>query len=611
MEHLLKSRGNRFNDGVFRGLSGVYVGDDGVNVTFLKLVYEHTSGETIEVMHGVEIGNVEEFEFSYPEEYVTSLEWTCGVHLTLRRLIFRTSNGRTSRAFGNDQGVFPEIPVLVESNRDEAPAVVGFRGRYDHHGIIELKAYFGPPPPKKLREIGGLGGEEWDDGKHEHVKTIHIGRGASGLTMLQVDYKDGTTLVQGDRHGMVTLSEDTFEIPYETDHLVTVEVYRNKVGREDECISALRFKTRNGLVSEMYGVASGEMHSLTGHKIVGFFGRSGVKSLHSIGVRVSYPPIPEFQGEWVEVHQIGEIPVPRCSHAMAVVGKKIYSFGSELPSGQSGDNDMLVFDYGTFKWSRSPARGDVPELSLLGSGLVAIGSTLYVFGGQDGSGMHRRDFHSFDTTRSEWTQLPTNEIGPRSFHSMAAIGKKVFVFGGVSTTGLQKTLYVYETDSKVWSELPSPGYSFPEREGAGLHVVGGKLWVLYGFNGGMLDDVHTFDPDQQMWTQVETSGEKPCPRRGFASAVVTGNRILMFGGQSATEPDNVVGGTFCLNTETLKWEEIDMFNGWSGPTPRAWCASTSFSSAGGIDGMLVFGGKLQTSALCNGLFYYEVVGCSN
>lgn len=194
---------------------------------------------------------------------------------------------------------------------------------------------------------------------------------------------------------------------------------------------------------------------------------------------------------------------------------------------------------------------------------------------------------------------------------MAAIGKKVFVFGGVSTTGLQKTLYVYETDSKVWSKLPSPGYSFPEREGAGLHVVGGKLWVLYGFNGGMLDDVHTFDPDQQMWTQVETSGEKPCPRRGFASAVVTGNRILMFGGQSATEPDNVVGGTFCLNTETLKWEEIDMFNGWSGPTPRAWCASTSFSSAGGIDGMLVFGGKLQTSALCNGLFYYEVVGCSN
>lgn len=63
MENLLKSRGNHFNDGVFRGLSGVYVGDDGVNVTFLKLVYEHTSGETIEVMHGVEIGNVEEVFF--------------------------------------------------------------------------------------------------------------------------------------------------------------------------------------------------------------------------------------------------------------------------------------------------------------------------------------------------------------------------------------------------------------------------------------------------------------------------------------------------------------------------------------------------------------------
>lgn len=119
------------------------------------------------------------------------------------------------------------------------------------------------------------------------------------------------------------------------------------------------------------------------------------------------------------------------------------------------------------------------------------------------------------------------------------------------------------------------------------------------------DDVHTYDPDQKIWTKVETSGE-----RGFASAV-TGNNILMFGGQSATESDHVEGGTFCLNTETLIWEEIGMFNGGSGPTPRACCASTSFSSAGGIDGMLVFGGKLQTGALCNGLFFYDVVGCAN
>lgn len=61
---------------------------------------------------------------------------------------------------------------------------------------------------------------------------------------------------------------------------------------------------------------------------------------------------------------------------MAAVGKKIYSFGGELQSGQSEDKkDMLLFDYATFKWSISPARGDVPELSLIGSGLVALGST--------------------------------------------------------------------------------------------------------------------------------------------------------------------------------------------------------------------------------------------
>ena len=41
-------------------LRRVLVGDDGINVSFLKMVYDYTNGELVEVTHGVDFGNAEE-----------------------------------------------------------------------------------------------------------------------------------------------------------------------------------------------------------------------------------------------------------------------------------------------------------------------------------------------------------------------------------------------------------------------------------------------------------------------------------------------------------------------------------------------------------------------
>lgn len=86
-----------------------------------------------------------------------------------------------------------------------------------------------------------------------------------------------------------------------------------------------------------------------------------------------------------QVEQKGKGPGPRSSHAIAVVGDKLYSFGGELTSNVPVDKDLYVFDLNTHTWSVAPATGDIPTLSCLGVAMVAVGSTLYVFGGRDAS----------------------------------------------------------------------------------------------------------------------------------------------------------------------------------------------------------------------------------
>ena len=61
-------------------------------------------------------------------------------------------------------------------------------------------------------------------------------------------------------------------------------------------------------------------------------------------------------------------PTARSSHAIAVVGDKLYMFGGENAPRQPVDNDMHVFDLVKHEWSIASIHGDVPGMSK--SGLV-------------------------------------------------------------------------------------------------------------------------------------------------------------------------------------------------------------------------------------------------
>ncbi|KAF8062860.1 hypothetical protein N665_1191s0015 [Sinapis alba] len=500
----------------------------------------------------------------------------------------------------------------------------------------------------KLEAKGGEKGNVWDDGVHENVRKVYVGKGQDCIAFVKFEYADGSEVVTGDEHGEQTQEVEEFEID-EDDYIIYVEAFREKVTQET--IVAIKFETYKGKTNMHIETSPGVKFVLQGGKIVGFHG-SSTSVLHSLGAYVSFPSTPELVGKWIKVEQKGKGPGLRCSHAIAQVGNKIYSFGGEFTPNVPIDKDLYVFDLKTGKWSIAPATGDVPHLSCLGVRMVSVGTTLYVFGGRDASRKYN-GFYSFDTITNEWKLLTPVEEGPipRSFHSMAADEKNIYVFGGVSATERLKNLDAYNIAEQKWKQCATPGESVSIRGGAGLEVVQGKVWVFYGFNGCEIDDVHYYDPVEDKWTQVETFGEKPSARSVFASAVV-GKHIVLFGGEIAMDPQAHVGpgqlidGTFALNTKTLKWERLEKLveekegttSGSSGlsihlgipilldvdvsignpfgghkkkkeeeketPDVRGWTASTS-GTIDGKKGLLMHGGKAATNDRFDDLFFYE------
>ncbi|CAH2052986.1 unnamed protein product [Thlaspi arvense] len=340
---------------------------------------------------------------------------------------------------------------------------------------------------------------------------------------------------------------------------------------------------------------------------------------------------PTFQGEWIKVEQKGgQGPSPRCSHAIAVIGDKLYCISGEFTPYEPIDKDLYVFDFNTHTWSIAPAKGDAPKTKVLGTRMVAVGTKLYVYGGRNKQ-LVFEDFYSYDTVTNEWKLLTKldQEGGPdaRVFHAMASDENHVYVFGGVSGGGLNATPFRFRTiesyniaDGK-WAQLPDPGETFEKRGGAGFVVVQGKIWVVYGFatasdpnapkQYGSCDYesncVHYYDPATEKWTEVETKGQKPAARSCFAYAAV-GKHILIYGGEIERDPEAHEGpGTlsregFALDTETLLWTR---FAGGNEPVSRGWNASTT-ATVYGKKGLLMHGGKLQTNARTDEIYFYAV-----
>ncbi|CAI9089995.1 OLC1v1024665C1 [Oldenlandia corymbosa var. corymbosa] len=321
-----------------------------------------------------------------------------------------------------------------------------------------------------------------------------------------------------------------------------------------------------------------------------------------------------IQGKWVKVDQKGIGPGARSSHAITMVGEKVYAFGGEFTPRVPVDNKLYVFDLTEKTWSVADATGDIPP-PRVGVAMAAVGDKIYVFGGRDGTHKELNELYSFDTSTNKWTLLSSGETGPqsRSYHSIAADDQRIYVFGGCGVSGRLNDLWSYDVSEGKWIGFPVPGENCKPRGGPGLASSLGKIWVVYGFSGQELDDVHYFDPVQENWTEVETTGNKPSARSVF-SILAIGKYIFVYGGEiDPSDLGHLGAGRFAadgyvLDTEKLVWEKLE--DGKNGadeqehPGPRGWCAYAG-GKLNGEEGLLVYGGNSPSNDRLEDIFFFS------
>ncbi|MFE2942037.1 Kelch repeat-containing protein [Streptomyces sp. NPDC059255] len=139
-----------------------------------------------------------------------------------------------------------------------------------------------------------------------------------------------------------------------------------------------------------------------------------------------------------------------------------------------------------------------------------------------------------------WRPLAPIASGPRQEHSVAAIGEKVYVIGGIvadpaggfTTTG---RVEVYDTRRDMWSgAAPLPvAMNHPN-----VAAVGGRIYVLGGLSGGAawqaVPDSFVYDPRTDRWTRLPSM--PPGIERGSAAIGVHGTGIHLAGGMRALVP---------------------------------------------------------------------------
>lgn len=152
---------------------------------------------------------------------------------------------------------------------------------------------------------------------------------------------------------------------------------------------------------------------------------------------------------------------------------------------------------------------------------------------------------------SKWIQKNPSGTAPseRSAPATAALGNKVYLFGGVMddfATGVDTfydDMYRYNSNTNRWRAVTPSGASPHARAFAAsadhqgldrMYVFGGAHYGPFFSDFIAFDDLWSYSPDSNTWTQVVADNAGPAGRAGAAMWIDEGNdSIYIFGGVDA------------------------------------------------------------------------------
>jgi len=280
---------------------------------------------------------------------------------------------------------------------------------------------------------------------------------------------------------------------------------------------------------------------------------------------------------WSENIKNGPAPSKRFKHTSTAVGKYLVIIG-----GQETDvkrfNDILYFDTETNTFTQPIVRGDkVPNFSRHTA--VLVGSKIYIYGGFDGFGTNF-DLNIFDPYSRTWTNVPNTVVrgqipSSRTNHAAVSVGNKMYMFGGNNNNAagvyqVLDDLCVLNTDTLTWSKPKTTGERPTARSGHTLTAIGKNLYL---FGGGVwneeegwvhkYNDLYVLNTETMIWSKPSCSGT--IDTSTFPISFAIGRFLFVFGGGS--KPQHcVTNDLYVLDTLTFSWSRPATSN--TLPEPR-------------------------------------------
>mmetsp|Transcript_14496 Transcript_14496/g.47315 ORF Transcript_14496/g.47315 Transcript_14496/m.47315 type:complete len:627 (-) Transcript_14496:332-2212(-) len=253
---------------------------------------------------------------------------------------------------------------------------------------------------------------------------------------------------------------------------------------------------------------------------------------------------------------------PTAAFAASVAfGHDVYLYGGHDGSGVTGELHRL--QGGRMKWSAPDTTGNGPP-ACAGAAAAIAAHTFLIYGGygEAGTDAPLDCFHALDLKSLHWTRHETVGAtpGPLLHAAAAAIGNKLYLFGGWTGAEMSNRLFVYSLSSRTWEPMDDHEGAAPEgRMNHSLVAYGSRLFLFGGKNtydsgGSGLRDLWILDTAKMAWSSPAVHGVNiPYERWGHSSMMCGHNLVIALGSDNDRETNTIS----MLNTATLAWEAWD------------------------------------------------------
>ncbi|ESO91673.1 hypothetical protein LOTGIDRAFT_121915 [Lottia gigantea] len=273
---------------------------------------------------------------------------------------------------------------------------------------------------------------------------------------------------------------------------------------------------------------------------------------------------------WYVVSALGDSPSMRVGHTCTFVKNisggqgRVYVIGGANPSGSFGE--VYILDLETLTWDTLDTPGFKARYEHVAFIPKSYPDKIYIFGGADQTG-NLNDVQILDLVSNDWSTMTVQGTppSPRTHHTTAVVGNKLVVYSGghsgAEPVGDRK-VHILDVTTCTWSAPSFNGEPPKPRHGHLMLAVGKKVYVHGGMaSSTFYDDLHVLDFEKGAWSSIKKKKTSPSARAAHGG-VVSGTDIYTFGGMNK---DGALDELYKLDTITNTWCQLKL----DGPPPAS------------------------------------------